>query len=61
MCRSSVAAIVRSASVDHALIVLAPVDASSSIAMGNVVASITSGSKPPRLPVSITSMTATVR
>jgi len=42
MCRSSVAAIVRSASVDHALIVLAPVDASSSIAMGNVVASITS-------------------
>jgi hypothetical protein len=61
MCTSSVSAIVRSSSLDHALTVLSPVDASSSIVMGNVVASPTSGSGPPRMPVSIASMAATVR
>jgi hypothetical protein len=56
-----VSAIVRSASVDYALIMLSPVDASSAVVMENVVASTTSGSKPPRLPVSIVSITVTVR
>jgi hypothetical protein len=61
MCRAAVAAIVRSSSLDYVLTVLSPVDASSSIVMGNVVASPTSGSGPPRLPVSLAPMAATVR